>query len=158
MAGLSLIKKLGISGLQYNALSSLAESELSANAIIASLKGTEAAINRAKGLQAIRELRGVISTRPYVTSVNYNARLNPDRLPYALTDQKREYSFRAELRVLNANTGEFETVVRNLSSSELLTKQEAIDRLQEMFADTASTSGVEFDSAVITQVTRQLPE
>lgn len=153
----TILERLGLTGVQYNSLKKLSETELSANAIINTLKGTGAAVNRQNGLAAIRELRGVIDTRPYVKSVNYNAQLNPDRLPYALTRQLRQYSYRAELTVLDQDTGETHIVVRNLSSTELLTKQQALDALEDMiFADT-STSGVEYIDAAITEVTQQAP-
>jgi hypothetical protein len=154
MASLSLIKQLGLTGVQYNALSSLAETDLSASAIIARLQGTEAAIRRQTGFQAINALRGVISTRPYINSVTLNARPNPNRIPFALTTQKRAYSYRLELSVINEDTGETEIVTRNLSSSTLLTKQEAIDSIMDAFAETNSTSGVEFDSARVIQITQ----
>lgn len=155
MSALSLIKELGLTGAQFNALSSLAESELSANAIIAQLSGTEAAIQRSKGLQVIKALRGITSTRPYVASVGVNKNLNPDNLPYAATDQLRNYSYRLVLTVTTDTDPTPQNIYRNVKSNDLLTKQQAIDEFLEQFND--GSDGYQYDviSAQVQQVTKK---
>lgn len=155
MAGISLVEKLGLTGFQYNALSSLAESDLSANAIIQQLQGTQAAVQRSKGLQAIRELRGIQATRPYVASVGVTKNLNPESIPYAATDQLRNYSYRLVLTVTTDTDPAPRSIYRNVKSNDLLTKQQAIDEFLESFND--GSEGYQFDviSATVQQVTKK---
>lgn len=133
-------------------LRELAETDLSANAILSRLKENGLGIRRSNGLSIISQLRNVISTRPYVANVGVNKQLTIDNLPTALTDIRRNFSYEIRIDGRLDATGEKASTYVTVTSDELLTKQEALDIAAD-YSDTDGTVyGISYDTATVTQV------
>ena len=151
----SLLDTLGVSGLQYNALQVLYKQGYSASAAITFLQGTPAAIRRTSGLAVFRALGAQDVAAMYLATIPGSVIPNPANLAPSLTTQKREYSYRFTLGVVDANTGALSTVTRNISTNELISPDVALDYLQAKMAEGSSTSGVVYQSSTLDNITVQ---
>lgn len=156
MAVRTIIEELGLSHAQFNALKSLAETDLSATAIIEKLKGSEGAIRRTTGLQAIRAFRDIVETRPYLKSVGYDKKLNPARIPRALGDQLRRYSYEIKFTVRAEDSDELSTLYRNFSTNELMTKQDVVDQWLEAFNEGAQSYNYDVEDYEVSAITEDI--
>lgn len=149
----SLLETLGVTGLQYNSLQVLYNQGYSASGAISFLQGTPAAIRKTTGLAVFRALGAADIAAKYVQSIPGYIIPNPANLSTSITSQKREYSYKFRLGVIDRNTGETSIVYRNLSSNDLVSAGVALDALQELMSNTQSTSGVDFQDAQLENIT-----
>ena len=86
---------------------------LSANAALSTFKELGGAVRRTEFLGIYRELRGITEAAYHVRNIRKDFMPDPDRLPHAITNIRRDYSFNVRLDIRDANTGEI--IQRNIT-------------------------------------------
>ncbi len=105
------------------------QEKLSANEILRRVNAAGMAVRRKTGLEIIRRLQAQELVKPYIKSVNLNKLFNPHRLARTMSDTPRNFTYVINLTGTHPDTGEHVTSHFTVSSNDMLTKQEAIDRL-----------------------------
>lgn len=132
-----------------------AETTKSATEILESLKAQGLGIRRQTGLQVISYLReNTIPARSYIASVNLTKLPTISRLPLSLTNQLRNFAYKALLTGVNSLTGEEQTRSITVSSSQLLTKQEALDIATSIADSDSQSGGLNGSTGVIAEITQ----
>jgi len=88
---------------------------LSANAALRLARQTGIGVRRHNFLSIYRELRGQSEAAYHIRSVRKTHLPNVDRLPHAITNIRREYSFNVRLNLRDGQTGEI--MHRNITVS-----------------------------------------
>jgi hypothetical protein len=81
-------------------------------------------VRRTDLLEAVRAVRGAELAADRLKSVRSDYRPDPSRLPQAVTRQLREYSFRVRVQGYNPETGNPESRYFNVSTNELMTRED----------------------------------
>jgi len=71
----------------------------------------------------------VAEAKSYISNVNLNSLPSIARLPLSATKQLRNFSYHAQVEVVDSFTGEKSTKHLTVSTNNLLTKQQAIDEI-----------------------------
>ncbi len=101
--------------------------KLSHNEILRRYKAAGGELRRKAGLDVLNRLDAIQSTKKYISSVNLSKHLDKLRIPFASGETLRDYSFTVRVTGVHPDTGlKIERHIQ-VSSSVLLTKQQAID-------------------------------
>jgi len=123
-----------------------------ANKILADLKEAGVKIRRSTGLELIRKAKGIVKSRPYVASVNYDKYPDPDRLPTAEFDISGEYGYHVKMTGRNRLTGEKFVRHTTISTNRLLTKREAVEAAMDYIAEAEEDYPFEFTAITVTDI------
>ncbi len=102
---------------------------LGADKILGALKASGFGVRRTDGLRVIRALREQKRNQTYVDSLGFNELPDEGRLSPSLTTLLRNYSYRIVVNGIHRDTGENTSLFYHISTSTLLTKREALDKL-----------------------------
>ena len=94
---------------------------LSANAAMNLARLTGVGVRRTDFLSIYRELRGQSEAAYHIRSVRKTHLPNVDRLPHAITNIRREYSFNVRLNVRDGQTGDIMRRNITVSTDRLMT-------------------------------------
>ena len=100
-------------GLAYPYAKAAFSRGLSANAALAAYGELGGAIRRTDFLGIYRELRGVSEAAYHVRNIRKDYLPDPDRLPHAITQIRKDYSFNVRLDIRDAESGE--PISRNIT-------------------------------------------
>lgn len=108
---------------------------LSANSALAAYRELGGSIRRSAFLDVFRQLRGEIDAGYHIRSVRKTQYPSEERIPEALTEIRRQYSFNVRLDMRNSVTNESFTRNITVTSDSLLTvgeiEEEAVNALWE---------------------------
>lgn len=106
----------------------LAKTALTGTEILGQLRAAGLGIRTQTGYNAINYFRSIVQPAgQYTKFLNLNAYPTISRLPLSATKQLRNFSYWVDVRGFSKTTGEIQTTNIKVSSSQLLTKQQAID-------------------------------
>lgn len=135
-------------------LTQLSEQSLSANEILRQATAAGFEIRRAAGLNVIRQLRSIVTGQEYIKAVRNAFLPDPLRLPFAVTDIRRNYSFRVRLDGTDKDTGERTTFFVQVTSDNIMTKDQAYAQALGFLAQNAENYNFELDQATVVQAVR----
>ncbi|HXK37160.1 MAG: hypothetical protein A2V70_19440 [Planctomycetes bacterium RBG_13_63_9] len=92
---------------------------------------------------AVRELRSLSNAGAHVATLADNARPDPGRLPFALTDLRRQYSFLVEVEGRSIKTGGILRQHVTVSTDRLLTREQMEDAAIEAVETDEDRYGLE---------------
>ncbi len=132
---------------------------LSDNTIQRTLQDEGLGYRRTDMLSDIRTLRGVETSSARLRTLPPDRHADPSRMPYALTQQLREYSFRVRVSGFDPNVGQRVDRFINVSTNELLTRTEIEDIAsgfaEDMSGENASGGLLEIDEVALEGGTRR---
>jgi len=112
-------------------------------------------VRRTDLLEAVRGIRGATLAADRLKSVRSDLRPDPARLPHAVTRQLREYSFRVRVQGLNPLSGQHESRWFQVSTNELLTRNEIEDVALGYSVDTEVYEPFDPDQVDLISATRR---
>ena len=92
---------------------------------------------------AVKELRALSNAGAHVAMLAGNQRPNPEKLPFALTELRRRYSFLVEVQGVSGLTGGMLKQHVTISSNRLLTRSEMEEAAIEAVEGNAERYGME---------------
>lgn len=116
---------------------------LSARAIGSALRAGGMSFSNNFLFSAVREVRNLSNAGALVAALGDNERPNPSRLPFALTETRRKYSFLVEVEGTNAQTGALTRQHVTVSTDRLLTRSEMEDAAIEAVESNPDRYGLE---------------
>lgn len=97
---------------------------LTDNQILTALQNAGQGYRRTDFLRDVAAIRGVDQASARLSRMAGSHYPDPSRLPFALTKQLREYSFRVKVSGYNPETGQAEDRYFSISTNDLLTRDE----------------------------------
>ena len=135
-------------------LHSLVGKGLPANEILRQASTAGFAIRRSSGLAAIRQLKDISSASNYIKAVRNDFLPNPDRIAFAVTDIRRNYSYRVRVDGRDSVTGEKQQFFVQVTSDRLMTKSDAYAQAAALTALNAENYNFEFAAATVTEAVK----
>ncbi len=128
---------------------------LSSTALQSELSAAGLGVRRTDLLEAIRSIKGMEVAADRLKSVRYDYTVDPSKLPFAVTRQLREYSFRVKVSGLNPLSGAYEDRFYNISSNDLMTRGEIEEVALTHSTNTDNYSAFEPDNAELVSASRR---
>jgi len=125
----------GAAGLAYTYARAAYSRGMSANVALATFKDLGGAIRRADFLGIYRELRGVTEAAYHVRNIRKGYLPDPERLPHAITNIRRDYSFNTRLDIREGESGKVITRNITVTSDRLMTVSDIEAEAETAYTD-----------------------
>lgn len=128
---------------------------LSANAALAAYRDLGVGIRRTDFLNVYRELRGVTEAAYHVRNIRKTYLPDPERLPHAITNIRRDYSFNVRLDVRDAESGEIFPRNITVTSDRLMSVYDIEAEAESAYSDDPAYADNEIVSVTVVEAKRR---
>lgn len=128
---------------------------MSANAALSTFQDLGGAIRRADFLGIYRELRGVTEAAYHVRNIRKDYLPDPERLPHAITNIRRDYSFNTRLDIRDGETGEMITRNITVTSDRLMSVSDIEAEAEDAYNDDPAYGDNEIVSITVVEAKRR---
>ena len=128
---------------------------ISTTALQQSLSSAGIGVRRQDLLDAIRAVKGAEAAADVLKSIRSDFRPNPDRLPFAVTRQLREFSFRVRVTGYDVNAGAETNRYFNISTDTNMSRDEIEEVALGYSADEENYTPFEPSNVTLISATRR---
>ena len=128
---------------------------LSANAALSTFKELGGSVRRTDFLNIYRELRGVTEAAYHVRNIRKDFMPDPDRLPHAITNIRRDYSFNVRLNIRDGESGERFTRNITVTSDRNMTLNDIEAEAESAYYDDPAYGDNEIESYTLVEAKRR---